>query len=125
MTMERVALFAGTFDPFTKGHHALIKRALPLFDKIIIAIGNNSKKKCMFTIEERVAAIEKLYTKESRVEVKIYNCLFAHRKKLSFPESIFFKAFMLVCTDMVGKKISEHTEGKMKSVCAVEFKTER
>ena len=75
MTMERVALFAGTFDPFTKGHHALIKRALPLFDKIIIAIGNNSKKKCMFTIEERVAAIEKLYTKESRVEVKIYNCL--------------------------------------------------
>ena len=75
MTMERVALFAGTFDPFTKGHHALIKRALPLFDKIIIAVGNNSKKKCMFTIEERVAAIEKLYTKESRVEVKIYNCL--------------------------------------------------
>lgn len=75
MTMERVALFAGTFDPFTKGHHALIKRALPLFDKIIIAIGNNSEKKCMFTIEERVAAIEKLYTEESRVEVKVYNCL--------------------------------------------------
>ena len=75
MTMEKVALFAGTFDPFTKGHHALIKRALPLFDKIIIAIGNNSEKKCMFTIEERVAAIEKLYTEESRVEVKVYNCL--------------------------------------------------
>lgn len=75
MTMEKVALFAGTFDPFTKGHHALIKRALPLFDKIIIAIGNNSEKRCMFTIEERVAAIEKLYTEESRVEVKIYNCL--------------------------------------------------
>ena len=73
--MKRVALFAGTFDPFTKGHHALIKRALPLFDKIIIAIGNNSEKKCMFTIEERVAAIEKLYTEESRVEVKVYNCL--------------------------------------------------
>ena len=68
-------LFPGTFDPFTKGHHALIKRALPLFDKIIIAIGNNSEKKCMFTIEERVAAIEKLYTEESRVEVKVYNCL--------------------------------------------------
>lgn len=75
MTMEKVALFAGTFDPFTKGHHALIKRALPLFDKIIIAIGNNSEKRCMFTIEERVATIEKLYTEESRVEVKIYNCL--------------------------------------------------
>lgn len=73
--MEKVALFAGTFDPFTKGHHALIKRALPLFDKIIIAIGNNSEKQCMFTIDERIAAIEKLYNGDSRIEVKVYNCL--------------------------------------------------
>lgn len=73
--MERTALFAGTFDPFTKGHHALIERALPLFDKIIIAIGNNSGKKCMFSIDERVAAIEKLYSGDSRIEVKVYNCL--------------------------------------------------
>ena len=73
--MERTALFAGTFDPFTKGHHALIKRALPLFDKIIIAIGNNSGKKCMFSVDERVAAIEKLYSGENRIEVKVYNCL--------------------------------------------------
>lgn len=73
--MERTALFAGTFDPFTKGHHALIERALPLFDKIIIAIGNNSGKKCMFSIDERVVAIEKLYSGDSRIEVKVYNCL--------------------------------------------------
>ena len=65
--MEKVALFAGTFDPFTKGHHALIERALPLFDSIVIAIGNNSGKKCMFSVEERVAAIEKLYGNESRI----------------------------------------------------------
>ena len=70
--MERTALFAGTFDPFTKGHHALIERALPLFDKIIIAIGNNSGKKCMFSVDERVAAIEKLYSGENRIEVKVY-----------------------------------------------------
>lgn len=73
--MEKVALFAGTFDPFTKGHHALIERALPLFDSIVIAIGNNSGKKCMFTIDERVAAIDQLYSNESRIKVKTYNCL--------------------------------------------------
>ena len=71
----RTALFAGSFDPFTKGHHALIKRALPMFDKIIIGIGINSEKKCMFTVEERVKVIEKIYADEERVEVKVYNCL--------------------------------------------------
>lgn len=73
--MSKIALFAGTFDPYTKGHHALIERALPLFDKIIIAIGNNSEKRCMFSIDERVAAIERLYDEDSRIEVKVYNCL--------------------------------------------------
>ena len=73
--MEKVALFAGTFDPFTKGHHALIERALPLFDSIVIAIGNNSGKKCMFSVKERVAAIEKLYGNESRIKVRTYSCL--------------------------------------------------
>ena len=73
--MEKVALFAGTFDPFTKGHHALIERALPLFDSIVIAIGNNSGKKCMFSVEERVAAIEKLYGNESRIKVRTYSSL--------------------------------------------------
>ena len=73
--MEKVALFAGTFDPFTNGHHALIERALPLFDSIVIAIGNNSGKKCMFSVEERVAAIEKLYGNESRIKVRTYSCL--------------------------------------------------
>ena len=71
----RTALFAGSFDPFTIGHHALIKRALPMFDKIIIGIGINSGKKCMFTVEERVKVIEKIYADEERVEVKVYNCL--------------------------------------------------
>ena len=71
----RTALFAGSFDPFTIGHHALIKRALPMFDKIIIGIGINSGKKCMFTVEERIKSIEKIYADEERVEVKVYNCL--------------------------------------------------
>lgn len=73
--MERTALFAGSFDPFTKGHYALLKRALPIFDKIVVGIGRNSVKKSMFSIEERVAAIEKVFAGEERIEVKVYDCL--------------------------------------------------
>ena len=60
--MGKTALFAGSFDPFTKGHHALVERALTMFDRIVIGIGTNSGKKCMFTTEERV-------------EVMVYNSL--------------------------------------------------
>lgn len=73
--MAKTALFAGSFDPFTVGHHALTRRALTMFDKIIIGIGVNSGKQCMFSIEERVKAIESLFKDEERVEVKVYNCL--------------------------------------------------
>lgn len=73
--MTRTALFAGSFDPFTKGHHALLLRALPMFDKIIVAIGTNSSKSCMFTLEERVAAIERLFADEGRIEVRTYGNL--------------------------------------------------
>ena len=73
--MERTALFAGTFDPYTRGHHALVERALVLFDTVVVAVGRNLDKKCMFTIEERVAAIEKLYAGNGRVKVAVYDTL--------------------------------------------------
>ena len=73
--MERIALFAGTFDPYTRGHHALVERALVLFDTVVVAVGRNLDKKCMFTIEERVAAIEKLYAGNGRVKVAVYDTL--------------------------------------------------
>ena len=73
--MTKTALFAGSFDPFTKGHHALLKRALTMFDRIVVGIGINSGKKCMFSIEERVAMIEKAFADEARIEVKVYDCL--------------------------------------------------
>ena len=73
--MAKTALFAGSFDPFTIGHYALVKRALAMFDKIIIGIGTNSGKRCMFSVEERIAAIEKAFVDEARVEVKVYNNL--------------------------------------------------
>lgn len=73
--MEKTALFAGTFDPYTRGHHALVGRALALFDTVVIAVGRNLDKKCMFSIEERVAAIEKLYAGNGRVKVAVYDTL--------------------------------------------------
>lgn len=73
--MERTALFAGTFDPYTRGHHALVERALVLFDTVVVAVGRNFDKKCMFSIEERVSAIEKLYAGNERVKVAVYDTL--------------------------------------------------
>lgn len=73
--MAKQALFAGSFDPFTIGHYSVVKRALPMFDKITIGIGINSGKKSMFHVEERVKAIEKAFAGEERIEVKVYDCL--------------------------------------------------
>lgn len=73
--MERTALFAGTFDPFTKGHHALVLRALAIFDKVVVAVGRNMGKNCLFSVEQRVEAIEKLYAADKRVEVMAYDGL--------------------------------------------------
>ena len=57
--MKRIAVFAGSFDPITIGHESVVRRALPLFDHIIIAIGENTQKKCMYTLEQRKRWIEK------------------------------------------------------------------
>jgi pantetheine-phosphate adenylyltransferase len=75
MVMERKILFAGTFDPFTKGHDALVQRALVMFDKVIVAVGCNMGKNCMFTIEERVGKIRELYAGDDRIEVLAYDGL--------------------------------------------------
>ena len=56
--MSRVALFPGSFDPITLGHVDIIQRALPLFDEVRIAVGTNSTKKYLFSLEQRVDWIE-------------------------------------------------------------------
>ncbi|MDR2147438.1 MAG: pantetheine-phosphate adenylyltransferase [Tannerella sp.] len=71
------AIFTGTFDPFTIGHYALLKRAFAIADEIIIAIGVNIEKDTMFTLEERVEAISAIYQDDSRVKVVTYNNLTA------------------------------------------------
>lgn len=68
-------MFAGSFDPFTVGHESIVTRALPLFDKIIIAIGKNINKKDFFTLEQRMEWIKDLFRKENKVTVDQYTGL--------------------------------------------------
>lgn len=72
---KRIALFPGTFDPFTIGHESLVQRALGLVDEIVIAIGVNESKKTYFSLEQRLDMIGNLYQNEPRVKVGYYDCL--------------------------------------------------
>ena len=68
-------LFPGSFDPFTLGHKSIVDRVLPMADEVVIAIGVNAGKKSMFSLEERVAQIQKVYANEPRVKVVSYEGL--------------------------------------------------
>ena len=72
------AVFPGSFDPITLGHVDIIKRALPVFDEIIIAIGVNADKKYMFSLEDRERFIESTFEGEAKIKVKTYTGLTAH-----------------------------------------------
>ena len=72
---ERVALFPGTFDPFTVGHESLVRRGLDLMDKIGIAIGVNDAKQSYFPLEKRLEMIRDYYRSEPRVRVENYASL--------------------------------------------------
>ncbi|MBO7125460.1 MAG: pantetheine-phosphate adenylyltransferase [Bacteroidales bacterium] len=73
--MERIAVFPGSFDPFTIGHKVILDSALPLFDKIYIAIGCNSNKKSFFTLEKRIADISALYKGNEKIVIETYDTL--------------------------------------------------
>ncbi|RRT94469.1 pantetheine-phosphate adenylyltransferase [Empedobacter falsenii] len=73
--MDRIAVFPGSFDPITLGHLDIIERAVPLFDKIIVAIGTNSSKNYMFSLEQRIKFIEDSVAKFENVEVIAYKGL--------------------------------------------------
>lgn len=74
---EVIALFPGSFDPFTIGHQSLVRRGLALSDKLVIAIGINESKQCFFPIEERLEAIRSLFRDDPRIEVMTYRTLTA------------------------------------------------
>ena len=73
--MRKIAVFPGSFDPMTVGHLALLKRALPLFDRIIVAVGINTEKKGFMPVEERVERIKRAVAQMPSVEVTTYSCL--------------------------------------------------
>ena len=75
--MKRIAIFPGSFDPFTNGHYDIIKRSIGLFDEIIIAIGNNSNKKRYLPVEQMLEIIEDLFKGEKAVSAKSYKGLTA------------------------------------------------
>lgn len=73
--MERIAIFPGSFDPFTLGHESVVEEALRLFDRVVVAIGYNPAKRGMLEVERRKALVEHLYRNEPRVEVTTYTSL--------------------------------------------------
>jgi pantetheine-phosphate adenylyltransferase len=73
--MQRVAILPGSFDPFTRGHAAVVEEALKLFDKVVVAIGHNIQNRGFLSVEARKALIEKVYKDEPRVEVTTYTSL--------------------------------------------------
>ena len=70
---KRVALFPGSFDPFTRGHESIVRRALPLFDKFVIAIGVNADKRSFMSMEQRQLWIKRVFKDDPRVEVITYS----------------------------------------------------
>ena len=83
----RIAVFPGSFDPLTKGHEEIIRKALPLFDKIYVAIGENANKKYCFPLEKRQQWIRQVFFQESAVEVAVYEGLtvdFCRKVKAQF-----------------------------------------
>ena len=84
---RKVAIFPGSFDPFTVGHASIVERGLPLFDEIVIGVGINENKRALYSSDRRVEAISRLYAHEPRVRVEAYDDLtvdFARRCGASF-----------------------------------------
>lgn len=69
------AIFPGSFDPITLGHYDIIHRAIPLFDELIIAIGINTEKSYMFSLEDRIRFVKNAFEKEAKVKVVSYQGL--------------------------------------------------
>ncbi len=75
MEGENIVIFPGSFDPFTRGHAAVVEEALRLFDKVVIGVGENVSKRGLLTADERVSLIEEVYASNPRVEVRTYTSL--------------------------------------------------
>lgn len=74
----KIAVFPGSFDPITVGHVSLVKRSMPLFDKIIVAVGVNSQKQTLFDLETRLTWLKSVFHNEPKVEIAQFEGLTAH-----------------------------------------------
>ncbi len=84
---QKIAVFPGSFDPITIGHIDIIERAVPLFDKIVVAIGTNKNKKYMFSLEQRLEFLQKALARFPNVETDHYEGLtvdYCTQKKIRF-----------------------------------------
>ena len=71
----KTAIFPGSFDPFTRGHEAVVKEALGLFDRVVVAIGDNCRKQALLALDDRKRLIDDLYAADERVECVAYDTL--------------------------------------------------
>lgn len=72
---NKTAVFPGSFDPFTKGHEYVVKKALEIFEEVVIGIGINTSKKYLFSIEKRISQIESIYKENPKVKIRTYDGL--------------------------------------------------
>jgi len=75
MNRDNIAVFPGSFDPFTIGHASIVERALPMFSHVVIGVGRNAGKHALYSPEERVERIRALYADEPRISVASYDDL--------------------------------------------------
>jgi pantetheine-phosphate adenylyltransferase len=73
--MAGIAVFPGSFDPVTRGHESIIKRATPLFDNLIIAVGDNSQKQSYFPLDKRLQWLNQLFSGDQKIEITHYTGL--------------------------------------------------
>ncbi len=73
--MEKIAIFPGSFDPFTIGHESIVRRSVDLFDKIVVAVGVNSGKKSLMSIESRVAMINEVFKNNPEITCNYFEGL--------------------------------------------------
>ena len=75
MSIQKIAVFPGSFDPITIGHESIVKRAVPLFDKIIVVVGVNANKNCTFSLEQRLAWLKETFADFPTIEIASHHGL--------------------------------------------------
>lgn len=115
--MKRIAVFPGSFDPITKGHENIVKRASVLFDEIVVAIGSNSSKSSMFSLELRSGWLNKVFDQHPNVRVTSYDGL-----TIDFARSIGAR-FLLRGVRNGGDFEYERTIAQMTKAMAPELET--